>query len=191
MGSGSRRRDPDPIQISGGPDQISGPMWPSGITNPTRYLVKCQPDFSRKSSLTVDSRKACPEKDVGRAKVKSGKCSADAPLLAETRGINSNALEKILHAFSARNTIRRRRERRVVFLARRPGTAMKVPYTCPAGPIHPLLLRFRPCGDSAVGPAPTVSTRPEAPVVVLRAEKMQDHFSSYYLKDATGGDGCI
>jgi hypothetical protein len=136
------------------------------------------------STLTVDSRKACPEKDVGRAKVKSGKCSADAPLLAETRGINSNALEKILHAFSARNTIRRRRERRVVFLARRPGTAMK-------GPIHPLLLRFRPCGDSVVGPAPTVSTRPEAPVVVLRAEKMQDHFSSYYLKDATGGDGCI
>ena len=69
--------------------------------------------------LTVDSRKACPEKDVGRAKVKSGKCSADAPLLAETRGINSNALEKILHAFSARNTIRRRRERRVVFLGQK------------------------------------------------------------------------
>jgi len=70
------------------------------------------------------------------------------------------------------------------FWARRPGTAMK-------GPIHPFLLRFRPCGDSVVGPAPTVSTRPEAPVTLLCAEKVQDHFSNYYLKDATGGDGCI
>ena len=40
-------------------------------------------------------------------------------MLAETRGINSNALEKIIHAFSAHNTIRRRRERRVVFLGQK------------------------------------------------------------------------